>query len=196
MKKTIWTLIILAAVLTLPACNPLEKNTTSSSFIVVESILGKDASGATADFVQSDVLKEADTGSYVTSDSVAVTLRANLLDPNPVVNPTAYQDITLDRYIVTYTRTDGKNREGVDVPYSFEGSLSHLLKIDASTAINIIAVREVAKLEPPLVALAQNRAEGVIQVTARIEFYGHDLANHTVKGEGSISIYFANYQDN
>ena len=56
-------------------------------------------------------------------------------------------------------------------------------------------MREVAKLETPLIDLAQNRAEGVIEATAKIELYGHDLAQHKVKATGYLTIFFANYAD-
>ena len=200
MKKTTWALIILAvlpAVLTFTACNPVEKNSRSASFIIVESILGTNSSGSSASFLESDVAETNTAGqSYVTADMAKVTLRASLLDPAPIIGTSQFEDIMLDRYIVSYSRTDGRNRQGVDIPYSFEGSLSQLLEVGTSKTISIIVVRGVAKLEPPLIGLVQNRAEGILEVTAKIEFYGHDLADHKVKAEGYLTIFFANYADN
>jgi hypothetical protein len=195
-KKSATTLLILAvlpAILMLFGCNPLEDDSKSSSFIIVESITGTDLSGKTASFLQSDVVL---TDSTVVADVATVTLQASLLDPAPILNPSQYNDIILDRYIVSYFRVDGKNRQGVDVPYSFEGSLSQILKIGTTTSISFVVVREVAKLESPLIDLAlQNRAEGVIEVTAKIEFYGHDLVENKVKATGYLTIFFANYAD-
>jgi hypothetical protein len=194
-KKSTRTLLILAvlpAILMLSACNPLEDNSKSSSFIIVESITGTDLSGNTASFLQSDVVL---TSSIVTADIATASLRAALLDPAPILKPSQYNDIILDRYIVSYSRVDGKNRQGVDVPYAFEGSLSQILKVGSSVTLSFVVVREVAKLESPLIDLVQNRAEGVIEATAKIEFYGHDMVNNKVMATGYLTIFFANYAD-
>lgn len=194
-KKSATILLILAvlpAILMLSGCNPLEDDSKSSSFIIVESVAGTDASGKAAGFLQSDVVL---TNSIVTADVAKATLRASLLDPAPILKPGQFNDIMLDRYIVSYSRVDGKNRQGVDVPYSFEGALTQILKIGTSTSISFVVVREVAKLESPLIDLAQNRAEGVIEATAKIEFYGHDLVENKVKATGYLTIFFANYAD-
>jgi hypothetical protein len=195
-KKSATILLILAvlpAILMLSGCNPLEDDSKSSSFIIVESVAGTDASGKAASFLQSDVVL---TNSIVVADVATATLRASLLDPAPILKPSQFNDIMLDRYIVSYSRVDGKNRQGVDVPYSFEGALTQLLKIGTSTSISFVVVREVAKLESPLIDLAlQNRVEGVIEATAKIEFYGHDLVENKVKATGYLTIFFANYAD-
>lgn len=194
-KKSATTLLILAvlpAILMLSACNPLEDDSKSSSFIIVESITGTDLFGKTASFLQSDVVL---ANSTVVADVATATLQASLLDPAPILKPSQFNDIMLDRYIVSYSRVDGKNRQGVDVPYSFEGALTQLLKIGTSTSISFVVVREVAKLESPLIDLAQNRAEGVIEATAKIELYGHDLAENKVKATGYLTIFFANYAE-
>ena len=38
--------------------------------------------------------------------------------------PSANNDITIDRYRVEYTRADGRNTPGVDVPYAFDGAIT------------------------------------------------------------------------
>jgi hypothetical protein len=163
--------------------------------LTVESIQGTDMEGNSVDYLQSDVLYVSpDTGAEsITADSATATLRAKLLDPSSITGPSQYNDIQLTRYVVSYSRSDGKSREGIDVPYSFEGSLSKLIKIETSTVVSFIIVREVSKGEPPLVNLREGRGEGVLQVTAKIDFYGHDLAERNVKATGYITIYFANY---
>jgi hypothetical protein len=191
-RRTLFLLAVLPAILVLSACNPLEDESKSSSFIIVESITGKDAEGNTANFLQSDVVLSDST---VVADIAEATLQAALLDPAPILDTSQYNDIILDRYIVSYSRVDGKNRQGVDIPYSFEGSLSQILRVDTSTTISFVVVREVAKLEAPLFDLIQNRAEGVIEAIAKIEFYGHDLVNNKVTATGYLTIFFANYAD-
>jgi hypothetical protein len=159
--------------------------------LIIESILGQDADGTEANYLQSDVLKE-DT---VFADVAVANIRAATLDPAPLLGASQYNDIQLTRYTVSYSRTDGKNAAGVDVPYPFEGSLSALIKVGSTTSLNFVIVREAAKLELPLINLADGGAEGVLTCTAKIDFYGHDLTNNNVKASGYLTIHFANYVD-
>jgi len=197
---TTWLKILgLAALVLLAwACNPVEDDSKSPTMIVIEAVRGTDADGNEADYLQSDVIV-VDTTTQATSihaDAAVATLRAATLDPKPVLGVSQWSDITLTRYVVSYSRTDGNNRPGVDVPYPFEGSLSFLLKTSVSTDIGFIVVREVAKAEPPLVNLVANRAEGVIQCRAQIDFYGQDMTGKKVKATGYLTVFFANYADN
>jgi len=187
---------ILALILLL-SCNPIEDETKSDSLLIVEKITGTDLEGNEVNFLNSDVIKvNQDTGeTYVTADAAKATLRATLLDPAPLMGASTYNDILVTRYVVTYTRSDGKNTPGVDVPYPIEGSLSALVRIDQTTDVSIIVVRETAKLEPPLRNLAIGRGDGVITATAKIDFYGEDMTKHKVKATGYLTIEFANYID-
>ncbi len=187
----------LLALILLLACNPIEDDSKSDSLLIVERITGVDTEGNEVDFLNSDVIKiNSDTrASYVTADVAKATLRAALLDPAPLMGASIYNDILVTRYVVNYTRSDGKNTPGVDVPYSIEGSLSALVRIDQTTDVSFIVVRETAKLEPPLVNLAIGRADGVIVATAKIDFYGEDMTKRKVKATGYLTIEFANYID-
>lgn len=189
--------IALLALVFLFACNPIEDDTKSDSLLIVERITGVDAEGNEADFLQSDVIKvNPDTGeTYVTADVAKATLRATLLDPAPLMGASAYNDILVNRYVVNYTRTDNKNTPGVDVPYPVEGMLNALVRIDQTVQISFIIVKETAKLEPPLRNLAVGRAEGVLTVNAKIDFYGEDITKRKVKASGYLTIEFANYSD-
>jgi hypothetical protein len=197
--KTLWTkkhilmgLALLAASLFLPACNPLENDSRSNSILVVESIQGKDMSGTEADFLQSDVIKNDNT---IAADTAKATLSARLLDPAPILGTSQFSDIMLTRYVVSFSRTDGKSRQGVDVPFSFEGSLSTLIKVDSTTSVSLVVVREAAKLEGPLLNLRDSAYGDILNMTAKIDFYGHDLADNAVKATGYLTVYFANYAD-
>lgn len=194
-KKTTLGFLVLAvlpSLLALTACNPLEDKSTSPTFIIVESLQGKDATGKVASFLQSDVVSSTGT---IYADIASATIRASLLDPAPILKPSGYSDVVLDRYIVSYSRTDGRSRQGVDVPYSFEGSLTQIVKVGTTATFSFVIVREVAKAEPPLISLVNGLGEGVIEMTARIDFYGHDLTDNKVTATGYLSIFFANYAD-
>jgi len=189
-------LVILPLILTFFTCNPIENETKSASRLIIEGLVGTDMEGTEANYLQSDVLYEDPqdpTSTTIYADAAKVILRAELLDPNSVTGPSYLNNITVTRYVVTYTRSDGKNSEGVDVPYTFEGYLSTQVAIDSTSTISFIIVREVAKNEPPLVDLVFGTEEGVIEVTAKVDFYGHDQANRNVHTTGYLTIFFANY---
>ena len=185
-------LLLLALFVVLVSCNPIENETLSSSMLSIMSLTGLDIDGNTANFLQSDVLTSSNT---VIADPATVTFKAHLLNPDSINGPSQYNNILLTHYVVTYFRSDGKNEEGVDIQYSFEGHMSSLVEIDNIQELSFVLVREVAKLEPPLINLNEGRGDGVLQLRAKVDFYGHDLANKAVKSTGFLSIYFANYAD-
>ena len=191
MTKLFSITVVLGVIFFLSSCNPIEDDSKSSSLLTIEGIRAKDAQGVEADYLQSDVDKDG----TIYADAAVATLRASTLDPAPLMGASQYNDIILDRYTVTYSRTDGKNVPGVDVPLAFEGSLSTMIKVGTAVSVGFIVVREVAKLEPPLIALAEGRDEGVLTCIAQIDFYGHDMINNKVKATGYLTIYFANYVD-
>jgi hypothetical protein len=195
-QRTPWLLAALAAgFLLLPACNPVENTTTSATLFQVVSLTGKDLANQDQNFALSDVLYvDPNTGaqSWV-ADVAKVTFSAELLDPKSLNGASAYNDITVTRYVVTFQRADGKNSQGVDVPYSFEGNLSILVPIGQATAATFVIVREIAKQEPPLLNLKNALPGDGLYVTAKVDFYGHDGANKTVKATGYLPVTFANY---
>ncbi len=197
LKHVLETVSLITVSFFLAACNPIENKTQSASLLVVESIMGTDIDGIDTDFLQSDVvLTDSVTGAQSwRADSVNVTLSASMLDPDPLFGTSQYNDIQVTRYVVTYIRSDGKNIQGLDVPYSFEGGLSVLVRIGQLANVRFVIVREVAKQEAPLLSLYQAYQGDVLNVTARVDFYGHDLANKNVKATGFLPVYFANYAD-
>jgi hypothetical protein len=187
------TSLILTAAFLLLSCNALENNTQSASMLVINSLRGTTLKGDAADYLQSDVLiVDPDTGAQtITADSAIVNVTAKLLEPTPSLPTSVYNDIQLERYVVTFSQPNGNKVEGRDVPYSFEGRLSALVKVGTDLDVGFIIVREVAKMEPPLVDLVDGT--NVLQVTAKIDFYGKDMAGKSVKATGYLTIFFANY---
>lgn len=194
--QTVRILALSALLLAAAACNPLENKTQSMSYLVIENLMGLDESGKVADYVASDVLfQDPDTGdTSIIADIATATISARQLDPDPIAGTSPYADVQLTHYTVTFTRSDGRNKPGVDVPYPFDGDLTVLLKVNIPTEFGFIIVRESAKQEPPLLDLLQggSRAE-IIYTTATVDFYGHDLTGAEVKVSGAISVRFANF---
>ncbi len=196
-KNALKITVTLMGLFFLFSCNPIADESKSDSMLVVVSVTGLDLEQNEVEYLQSDVISySADSQQYyVTGDAAKVTLTAKLVDPNTTVEASLYNSIQVTRYTVQYIRSDGKSVEGVDVPYSFEGAISANIEIDASVEASFIVVREVAKQESPLVDLIEARDEGVLEVVAKIDFYGHDMTNNKVKATGYLTIFFTNYID-
>jgi len=144
--------VILTMILFLFSCNSVVKKTQSDSMLIVSSITGKDIEDNEVNFLQSDVVSvDTDTGAlYITADSAKATLTAKSLEPEPALGTSTYSNILVTSYSVTYTRSDGKNREGIDVPYSFSGSISALVEIDASAEVSFIFPSSLSENQPNL----------------------------------------------
>ena len=96
-----------------------------------------------------------------------------------------------DRYHVKYLRTDGRNVQGVDVPYEFDGGMSFTVTGTGTTGFML--VRNQAKTEAPLAALANSGR--IISTIAEVTFFGHDQTGRSVTVTGRIDINFANWGD-
>jgi hypothetical protein len=109
------------------------------------------------------------------------------------LSPTSNNNVTLTRYHVEYRRSDGRNTPGVDVPYGFDAGMSITIPAGGTAEYGFELVRVAAKKESPLVQLVQN--PGIIQATAEVTFYGHDIVGNEVVVTGSILVDFGNFGD-
>jgi hypothetical protein len=189
------------------SCGDLVRQGKAPTFLVIDVLSA--ASGARpGEFggtLQSDVLtmvKKTVGGveqlvPTVFEDLGHVELRILLKDAgNPGVEaiPSALNAITVNRYNVTYRRADGRNIQGVDVPYAFDGAVTGTVSSSPAT-LNFTIVRFQAKEEAPLKALVASGGRIGINVIAEVTFYGHDQAGNQVSQTGSISINFADWGD-
>jgi hypothetical protein len=143
-----------------------------------------------------DPCTEMDPCPVIYPDLGQVTMRLVSRDPgSPGVgsNPSQLNAVTINRYHVRFARTDGRNGEGVDVPYSFESAVTFTIPADASATAGFQIVRHAMKLEAPLKALADNGQ--FISTIAYVTFYGQDLAGNAVTVMGQVGIDFGNYAD-
>ena len=107
------------------SCGDLVRQGKSPAFLVIDALTG--ASGAApgnfSGTLQSDVVTK---GSYF-EDLGHVSFRILIKDPgSPGAEspPSALNAITVNRYHVSYRRSDGRNVQGVDVPYAFDGAIT------------------------------------------------------------------------
>ena len=101
--------------------------------------------------------------------------------------------MTLNRYHVSYRRSDGRNIPGVDVPYAFDGAATITVPATTSASVGFELVRHAAKLESPLAQLVNNPT--IITTIAEVTFYGQDLVGNEIQATGSIQVDFGNFAD-
>lgn len=188
---------VLAFALAGISCGSVVRDGSGTSFLIVNSLAL--ASGASPDqfggTLQSDVITVVDGVAGIYSDLGKVTLSVGLKDPGPGSSPNSpsqNQFITVDRYQVRYSRADGRNTPGVDVPYGFDGAFTVTVG-GAPTEAAFTVVRHVAKDEAPLRALRVNGV--IISTIADITFFGRDLTGREVTATARASIDFGNFAD-
>lgn len=198
---------VLALCLTLPACTAAVRTDASSSFLIIESLAA--ASGAKPDtfganlasdvqtYVKRDVGGQQVLVPTIYEDLARVTFRLGMKDPGTTAAPSAPSTanfITVTRYRVSFTRSDGRNTPGVDVPYGFDGAFTVTVG-SASATSSMSLVRVQAKSEAPLRALIGGNGAFAISTIAEITFYGKDQSGHEVSVTGTISVNFADWGD-
>jgi hypothetical protein len=126
--------------------------------------------------------------------TVSVANRAKNLN---ISVPQVPQAIIVNRYEVTYYRSDGRANQGVDVPFFISGVLT--ATVDAATSgtvdIPIEVVRRQAKLEPPLLQLSPGGQALIVTMFAKITLYGQTIAGQAVTASGSMQLDMANFAD-
>ena len=192
MKRVLLGLLVMASV----ACGSMTREGTASSYLVIAAMDA--ASGADPEEfggdLESDVVTVVDGVSTIFGDVGRVTFTLALKDPGPAASPlvpTPNNAITIDRYRVRYIRSDGRNREGVDVPYSFDGAFTATVFDQTQAAFTL--VRAQAKAEAPLAALSTSLI--IVSTIAEITFYGHDQTGREVITTGRIGVHFGNWGD-
>jgi hypothetical protein len=141
----------------------------------------------------------------------AATLGVEVYRKNPLAASTPVEDVVLTRYEVRYMRTDGRNREGVDVPYRITGPLNVRIHAPGGSSesigeVIVDVVRHQAKLEPPLSRLRQldedagtlelgNLAAGEMLITtiAEITIYGETGNDRSLSATGQLQVTFADF---
>jgi hypothetical protein len=185
---------LVAAATVLPGCTSRQLEGAGSSYLIVDALNA--SRGDAEDFagqLESDVI--GPTG--VVADVAKIDLRLGMKDPGSTTNPstpTSANFITVTRYHVKYVRSDGRNTQGVDVPYEFDGGASVTVRDSASISTLVITlVRAQAKLEAPLLALRTQGGQVVLTTIAEVTLYGTDQAGREVSVLAKISVTFADF---
>jgi hypothetical protein len=188
-------LVLIIAALAMASCNASENESTSGSMLQIVSLTGKDLLGVEG---STTVFSDVETNGSIINDNGVVEIYALPIDPFLAQNQiTPYMDVLIDQIDVEFKRTDGRNTEGVDVPYRFSQPVSMMAQINLLTKIPFVLIRHVAKMEAPLLALREVPSEVVVlQLIAMVTIHGKDLGGHRVAPvTGYISVWCANFAD-
>jgi len=198
-------LVALAAALT-AGCGEFIRQDRAPTQVVVQALEAQSGAepGVFSGTLNSDVVtvvrrqvgEEQVDVPTVFNDSGRVTFSLILKDPgipNTTNVPSPINQVTINRYRVTYRRADGRNTPGVDVPFPFDSALTVTVPASGTVQAGFELVRHVAKEEAPLRALAAS--EVLITTIATVEFFGRDLAGNDVMTTANIGITFGNFGD-
>ena len=193
MKLKIIGLII--AALVMAACNAVENDSTSGTMLEIVSLTGKDLEGKEG---STTVFSDVITNSSIINDNGVAEVQAAPLDPLISESAiTAYMNVMVDQIDVEFRRTDGRNVEGVDVPYHFTQPVSMLVSFTETVKIPFVLIRHVAKMEAPLLALREVPSRDyILQLVAVVTIHGKDLGGHRVAPvTGYITVWCGNFAD-
>jgi hypothetical protein len=152
----------------------------------------------------------SDVSFPIVNDEAQVTVNLFRKNNNPGMSVSAVEHVYLTRYEVRYFRTDGRDVEGVDVPFRVTGPLGNLRFHTASPGeeieqtLNITLVRHQAKLEPPLANLRGGTLSdttfqlpngAVLTMIAEVTIYGETVQGKGLKATGNVQVTFADFPD-
>lgn len=142
----------------------------------------------------------------ILDDTVSVTFSAHLkagsLPPGSPSEPTL-QEIVVERYEVTYRRTDG----GSAIPAGFTRGMNSRVRLTEQGAINLktttislVILPATSKTQPPVSFLITPGLEPDtgyinIQLDAEIRFYGRTIAGEPVSAVAAIGMNLTNWGD-
>jgi hypothetical protein len=182
---------VMALVASLSGC--AANYTTENSSPIIFAIVAVNEGSA----LSSDVL----TDGAVVADKVPVVMAVRFKNLNIPTTPSVPSAIILERYEVSYRRSDGRGVEGQDVPFRISGNVTLAIDVtkDENSILSLEVVRAQAKLEPPLRNL-QGIAPGalggafIVTMFADITLHARTISGQAVTAKGSLQIDFADYQ--
>ena len=193
MARTLVGVIVVA--LASASCGEVARTGRSPVILVIDNL--EAAAGGGSQFA-AFLLSDVQTGGGVINDSGRATLSAALKNPGYAaapLGPSQLNTVVIDRYRVRFIRGDGRETQGVDVPWSFDGGATATIPPNGSAQVVFDLVRHTAKREPPLSNMWNGGGPRFLNTIAEVTFYGHDLAGNEITAIGNIQVNFGDFAD-
>ena len=196
-RKVVWgsriRMAMVLGLLLVTSCSKAIRTGQSPGYLIMTTLQGAPGlSGSFGSTLASDVLNvNPTTGAQsIASDRGQASLQLAMKDSlGP--GPTDVNSITITQYHVEYIRSDGRNVQGIDVPFAFDGAVT--VTVSGTATVPFTLVRIQAKQEAPLAALAFGGGANTITTIARVTFYGHDQNGREVSVSGNIEVSFSDW---
>ncbi len=190
--------ILAAAAAASVSCGSVIRDGKSPVYLVIDTLVA--TRGGAADPAAGTLLSDVVTNGGTFNDMGSVTLRMSPRNIGSGISPpapTLNNEVTMNRYRVTYRRADGRNTPGADVPYAFDGAATGTVPSGGTLTLTFEMVRHIAKEESPLVQLrfGNGNTPPVISTISEITFYGRDQVGNEVNVTGSMLINFGDFAD-
>jgi len=192
-----------ALVASATSCGNVVRSTRAPVLLVVNSVSatqGTAAGGTATATLTSDVLTIVTSGGLCSQQNPCPTvfndtgsMNLSLAPKDTDIALSSNNQVTINRVHVSFRRTDGRNTEGVDVPFSFDTGATVTVPISGNATVSFVLVRNQAKSESPLVELVNNGQ--LISAIADVTAYGTDIVGNAVSATGSIGVTFGNFGD-
>jgi hypothetical protein len=184
------------------ACGDVVRLGRAPMLLQIDSLLGSAGNTTPGPFgnpLVSDVLTNVTSPAPCAATSPCPTIFNDLgqvvlrIIPKDVLSPTpsTNNSVTITRYRVVYRRTDGRNVQGSDVPYAFDGGATGTVTPNGTLTLTFELVRHAAKQESPLVQLVSNPT--TISTIAEVTFYGQDQVGNDISVTGLLQVDFGNF---
>jgi|KBSMisStaDraftv2_1062788.scaffolds.fasta_scaffold02017_14 hypothetical protein len=199
-------LVAAAAAIASTSCGDVVRTGRAPVFLVIDSLAAAkgDDDQKFSSFLLSDVITIVTTPAPCTTESPCptifndpgqATLRLAPKDIGPVgaATPTTNNEVTITRVHVKYRRADGRNIQGVDVPYEIDSAATATVPATGTVTMGFQLVRHTSKEESPLVQLKTNSV--IIATIAEVTLYGRDRVGNDISAMGTIEVDFGNFGD-
>jgi hypothetical protein len=208
LQRTVAAALLGAVGIVSTSCGEVARTGRAPAMLIIDTLDA--ASGAEPDEFGATLLSDVQTMIETTingqtvrvptifNDMGRVRFRLALKNPGTSTSPlgpTTLNEITVTRYRVVFRRSDGRNTQGVDVPYGFDGSFTVTVPANGDASAGFDLVRHQMKVEPPLRNLINGGNAVFISTIAEVTFYGRDLAGNEVSASGSMNINFGDWAD-
>ena len=177
------------------SCGEMSRTGRAPVILVVDSM--EASAGEDTDF-SGVLLSDVQTGGGVFNDNGRANFHITMKNPGNITSPlgpSELNEVTLTRYRVRYIRSDGRNTEGVDVPYSFDGGITATIRASGGGEVVFLLVRHTAKREAPLRNMWDGGGQRLLTVIAEVTFFGRDQSGNEVTAVGNITISFGDFAD-